>query len=298
MKKSLLLVVLSLVLSSVSLVVAQEGPPKVLLIVREEIKPGMMDDHNRHSAEFASIFSQLQTPNHRLAMVPVAGSENEVLYVTGAESFGELEGIMQATDKKMSDPNPSVKAQMARLQNEAPGMHNGMRDMMAIYRPDLSFNPGVPVATMRYFSITTVRVRPGHDAQFTETTQKVINPARQKAKVDGLHVAVYQIISGAPGGTYMAFRLLKSLAEFDSGIAAKVRAAMTDDQKKEADKSVSDAIMSSEASTYMLMPKMSYVDSAMAAGDPEFWHPKMEMAAKPKPRKRTPKPAAPAPPPQ
>ena len=139
MKKSLLLLIVSLVLSSFSLVVAQEGPPKVLLIIREDIKPSMMDDHNRHSAEFASIFAQLQTPNHRIAMVPIAGSENEVVYLTAAESFGELEGMIKATDKKMSNPNGSVKAQMTRLQKEAPGLHTGMRDMLGYLQARFQF---------------------------------------------------------------------------------------------------------------------------------------------------------------
>lgn len=293
MKKSLLLAVVSLVLCSFTIVVGQEhSPPKVLLIVREEIKPSMMDDHNRHSAEFASVFGQLQTPNHRIAMVPIAGNENEVLYVTAAESFRELEGMLQATDKKMGAPSASVKTQMARLQKEAPDLHAGMRDMLALYRPDLSFNPGVPIATMRYFSVTTTRVRPGHDAQYAESLQKIINPTRQKAKVDDLHVAVYQIISGAPAGTYMLFRPMKSIGEFDSGIAAKVRATMTDDQRKDADKAANDAIMSSDVTTYAFMPRMSYVGSEFAAGDPGFWNPKVEMAAaKPKPKKRAPKPA-------
>ena len=52
-----------------------------------------MGTHGRHSGEFVNIFNQLQTPNHRIAMVPVAGNENEVVYITGAESFAEIERI-------------------------------------------------------------------------------------------------------------------------------------------------------------------------------------------------------------
>ena len=289
MKKSLLLMFLSLVVCCIT-TVAQEGPPKVLLIVREDIKPGMMPTHNRHSAEYAGIFAKLQTPNHRIALVPVAGSENEVLYLNAAGSFAEIEKINQDTDRKMTSLNASMQPQADRLDKEAPALHAAMRDMLAIFRPELSFNPGAPIAQMRYFSVTTVRVRPGHDAQYAEYVQKVVNVARQKAKVDSLHVAVFQVISGTQGGTYMAFRPMRSLSEMDEQIPMKVRAAMSDDMKKDADKMYGEAVMSSETNLYSFAPRMSYVSKEFAALDSEYWHPRMEVAAKPKPKRRAPKP--------
>jgi hypothetical protein len=204
--------------------------------------------------------------------------------------------MLNGTDKKMAGASGAMKAELDRLNKEAPVLHAAMRDMLAVYRPELSYNPGVDVRTMRYFAITTVRVRPGHDAQFAEYLQKMVNVARQKAKIDNLHIAVYQVISGAPGGTYMYFRPLKSLAEFDENLGMKMRAAMSDDMKKDVDKTVSDAIMSSESSTYWMTPEMSYVEKDFAAGDPAFWNPKPAMMPKPKPKKKMAKPVAPPPP--
>jgi hypothetical protein len=291
MKKSLLLVLAVVFLSAFTPVFAQEAPapPNVLLIVREEIKPGMMATHARHSANFVGVFGQLQTPNHRIALVPVAGNENEVIYINAGSSFAELEGITKATDKKLEGANGSMRVKMDALDKEAPSLHAAMRDIFAVYRPELSFNPGVKLPEMRYFSITTTRVRPGFDAVYRETVQKTINVARQKAKVDNLHVAVFQVVSGGPAGTYMIFRPMKSLAEMDDPIGQKVRAAMTDDQRKDADKGAREAIMSSDTSTYAFAPGMSYVDKGFAAADPDFWTPKPQMAMKAKPRKRAPK---------
>jgi hypothetical protein len=300
MKKSLLFLVVVTLISAFSQVFAQEpamhGPPKVLYIVREDIKPGMMGAHNKHSASFASIFRALDTPNHRIALVPVAGSENEVIYLTGADSFKELEDILNGTDKKMSGASGNIRADLDRLDKEAPVLHAAMRDMFTVFRPELSYNPGVDVRTMRYFSISTVRVRPGHDAQYNDYVQKMVNFARQKAKIDTLHLAVFQVISGAPAGTYMIFRPMKSLSELDDPIFMRVRAAMGDDMRKDADKALSDAVMSSEASTYSFEPNMSYVEKDFAAGDPAFWNPKPAVMAKPKPKKRMAKPLAPPPP--
>jgi len=300
MKKCLLMLIV--LVSACSAVIAQtpptmHGPPKVLYIVREDIKPGMMPAHNKHSANFATIFAKLQTPNHRLALVPVAGSENEVVYLTGADTFAELEGILQATDKKMGAATGTTKAELARLQGEAPLLHAAMRDMLAIYRPDLSFNPGVVLPQMRYFSITTIRLRPGKDSEYSDYIKQLMNVARDKAKVDNVHLAIFQVISGTAGGTYLVFRPMKSLGELDDPAAMRVRAAMSDNMRKDADKTVSDTVMSSDTSTYWLTPEMSYVEKEFAALDPAFWNPKPEpVAAKPKPRKRTPKPAAAAPP--
>ncbi len=299
MKKSLLFIAVTLLISAFSQVFAQPpatpGPPKVLYIVKEDIKPGMMPAHNRHSASFASIFRTLSTPNYRIAMVPIAGSENEVIYITGSESFAQLETTLNTTDKKLAGVSGNTKAELDRLKNEASALHAGMRDMLTLFRPELSYSPGVDIRTMRYFSITTLRVRPGHDAQFAEYAQKVINAAK-KAKVENYHTAIFQVISGAQGGTYLLFRPMKSLSEMDDPVGMKVRAAMGNDERKDLDKEAGEVYMSSETSTYAFAPDMSYVEKEFAAFDPGFWNPKPAMMAKPKPKKKMAKPVAPPPP--
>ena len=91
MKKFLFLFALVLLVSICSPAFAQTpepmGPPPVLLIVREDIKAGKMPAHSKHSAAYAAAFAQLQTPNHRIALVPVAGNENEVVYITTSAAF-------------------------------------------------------------------------------------------------------------------------------------------------------------------------------------------------------------------
>jgi hypothetical protein len=302
MKKSLLMLALAMLVSVCSQAFAQSpemhAPPRVLAITREEIKPGMMPMHTRHSSMYVDIFNKLQTPNRRIAMIPVAGNQNEVMYISGCETFAELERILSETDKKMGSAGGSLRAQLDWLEKGEAELHASMRDSLALYRQDLSFNPGVNIPLMRYFAVTTIRIRPGHDAQFVDYVQKLVNVARQKAKVDNLHIAVFQVLSGAPGGTYLSFRPMRSLAEMDDQVGTRVRAAMSEDQKKDADKAYGDAVMSSEVNTYMFVPQMSYVDEGMAAADPGFWNrkPAMMMPSKPKPRKQTTKPVAPPPP--
>jgi hypothetical protein len=287
MKSLFLLLGIALLSSSFTAVTAQErsmAPPPVLLIVREDIKPGQMPAHGRHSAAFVRIFGKLQTPSYRIALVPVAGSENEVVYITALQSFAQMERTQQETDKKLSAAPASTRAELDRLEKEAPDLHAAMRDLFTAYRPELSYNADVDIRQMRYFAITTVRVRPGMEDQYGEYVRTITNVARDKAKAE-LHIAAFQVIAGSPSTTYMFFRPMKSIAEYDLRIGPRVREAMSDDQKKKADKMANETIVFSETSVYAFAPQLSYVPKDFAAGDPSFWNPKPE-APKPTPRKK------------
>ena len=290
MKRSLLLFAVVLMSATCAQIFAQDRPdagaPKVLYLVKEEIKPGMMDAHSKHSASFANVFRTLDTPNYRIALAPVSGSENEVVYMSAIDSFKELEDVLNATNKRLGSASGPTRVELDRLNKEASLMHAGMRDMFALFRPELSFEPGIDIRTMRYFSITTIRVKPGRDAQFAEYAQKLISAA-QKAKVDTYHTALYQIVSGAPAGTYLLFRPMKSLSELDDPIGMRVRAAMSNDERKDIDKDAGEIYLSSETSTYAFAPAMSYVDKIYASGDPAFWNPKQVPMSKPKPRRKS-----------
>lgn len=294
MKKSIFLLAGVLLLSLCSPILAQmpAGPPPVMLLVREDIKPGKMPAHNRHSASYAEIFARLQVPTHRIAMTPVAGSENEVIYVTPFPSFAEMAEEQSATDKKMSAAaNTGMKSELDRLDKEAPDLHAAMRDMFLVVRPQLSYGAEVDIAQMRYFAVTTVRVRPGQEDQYAEL-MKVVNAARDKIKAE-LHVAGYQVIAGAPGTTYLLFRPMKSLAEYDLKIGTRAREAMNDDQKKKADK-LAESIAFTETSVYAFDPQMSYVPKQMSARDAAFWDRKPAPAMKRPAKKKVAAPTAPA----
>jgi hypothetical protein len=287
MRKLFLVLAITLVASAFSQVKAQPAermaPPPVLLIVREEIKPGKMPAHNAHSASFARIFRQLQAPSYRIAMVPVAGSENDVVYITPLQTFKEMEQMQAETDRKMSAASGATRSELDRLEREAPDLHANMRDFFTVYRPDLSFEAGVDIRQMRYFAITTVRVRPGQEDQYAEYVRNLTNVARAKAKAE-LHIAAFQVIAGSPSTTYMFFRPMKSLADYDLRIGPRVREAMSDDQKKKADKMAGETVVFSETSVYAINPRMSYVPKDFADGDPTFWNPKPEPPPRPKPR--------------
>ena len=157
--------------------------------------------------------------------------------------------------------------------------------MFAVYRPELSYQPGVDIAKMRYFAVTTVRVRPGHEDNYADYVRNVQNAARGKVKAEA-HFAVYQVIAGMPGTTFLVFRPMKSLAEYDMRLGPKVRAAMTDDERKKADKITSEGVIVTDTSVYAFNPSMSYLPTQFTARDAAFWNPTPEPVAKPRATKR------------
>src|SRR5688572_6380046 len=84
--------------------VAQEaaGPPPVLLINKEEIKPGQMGPHEKNAAHFVAIQNKANAGSHRLALTPVAGDNNVVLYLEGYPSFAEMEKAVEQFDATLA----------------------------------------------------------------------------------------------------------------------------------------------------------------------------------------------------
>ena len=284
MRRVFFVITLVMVSAGLSQLVAQErplGPPPALLIVREDIKPGQMAAHGKHSASYATIFDKLQTNSYRIAMVPVAGNENEVLYITALGTFAQMEQMQKDTDKKMGSATGATRTELDRLERQAPDLHAGMRDLFAIYRSEMSYDPDIDIAKMRYVAVTTVRVRPGMDDAYIDSIKNLINVARQKAKAE-LHIAAFQVIAGAPaaaGATYMFFRPMISLSDYDLKIGGRVRSAMSDEEKKKADKTAGEVILNTETSVYAFVPQMSYVPKEMIARDAAFWGRKTEAAS-------------------
>lgn len=123
---------------------------------------------------------------------------------------------------------------------------------------------------MRYIEVIRFTMKPGHEGDFTKIAN-IYRDASAKAGIDN-HFAVYQVVSGLPGGTFRVFLPLRSLAAFDrSGPEgdALVKAAGPD-KMKEMGKLVTDGYATSQSQVFALNPKMSYVGKDMKAADP-FW---------------------------
>lgn len=253
------------------------GPPAVLHIVREDIKTGMMEPHSREANATVRIWAKAKSPHHRLALVPVAGNENEVTYFWGFDSMAAFGKAQQDLDKI----GETYKADFDRTRHKGEDYHSAQRDMVARLRADLSYNATADIARSRFMRFETIRVRPGHTSEFEEA-RKIINAAHEKAKVDE-HMAVYQVTGGAQAGTYIVLIPWKSLAEGDGPSPLPHGKAYQDALGESGAKKVaslsSDSIVFNDISIYAFNPQLSYVFKEWVDADPSYWTLKSPPAA-------------------
>jgi hypothetical protein len=251
------------------------GPPKILQIYREEVKPGKAPAHEVVEAGWPRAFARANWPSHYLAITSLTGP-SEAWFMTGYDSFAAWE-----TDSRGVDKNPGLKKELDQLEAKDGELRSGGRSLVASFREDLSNQPNVDMAKMRYFRIITFRVKPGHDAQFPDAV-KIVKAGYEKAKLTAPWAA-YQISSGMAGPTFLILIPMKSLDEVDAALslAKTVQEAEGEENAKKLQTIAADAYVSVESNIFAFNPKMSYPPKEWAAADPEFWKPKAAAAMKP-----------------
>jgi hypothetical protein len=244
----------------------QMGPPKVLQIIREEVKVGKGTAHTKFESNYVAAFQKAKWPTHYLTVAATTGP-NEAWFLVGYDSFEAWEKDQQATDK-----NAALTSELDKLAEQDTAYINGARTVVAVFRPDLSYRPGVNIGEYRYFEIDTVRVRLGHGEDFNKVTKAQIE-AHEKLNIDE-HWAAYEVIEGAASGTIIFFSPMKSLKQEDVDHGKQVMEAMGEDNAKRFQQVGREGIISDESNIFAFSPKMSYVTDQTIAVDPSFWKPK------------------------
>ena len=243
--------------------------PQVLVITREEMKPGRGAAHLANEVGWAAMMSKAQWPTGWLGTTSLTGP-SEAWFFTGFASLAEFD-----KDRVAQEAAPGL-SDTAKFQAVDGDLVNRTSTLLAAYRPLLSYQPEVSLPKMRYFSIDTVVVKPGHGAAFAAQWRDIIE-AHSKAKLDE-HWAVYEVTSGGQAGTYMFFYAVESLATVDAS-GAKHTAAAYRDAMGEAGRAANtrmnqDAIEWQQNRLFAFSPKMSHLNKAWTDVDPDFWMPK------------------------
>jgi hypothetical protein len=243
---------------------AMTGPPPVLWIQRELVKPGKGSAHNDWEAGWPAAFARANWPTTYIAMNALSGP-NESWFLIGYPTFEAME-----KDLTGMDANASLTAEMRRLGAGESDYVESTRGVMARYIPALSHNPNVDIAKMRYFEIVTYTMRPGHDGDFIRSAG-LVRDGFTKAGLD-VPWAIYRAASGAPSGTFYVFLPFRSLAALDKGPAnwAAMTQAIGTEQAGALARLVTDGVATEQSQVFVFNPKMSYVSKEMKAADP-FW---------------------------
>lgn len=276
----------ALVLSASAVLAEDAGPPKVIAVAREEIKPGRATAHARSAASFVAAANKANAPIHRIALVPISGDDNAVVYLQAFGSFADVEAAYKQMEETVA-ANAAFKAELDRLDREEVDQHASQRKAYYALRSDLSYQPRTAEETgkSRFMSVGTTRIKPGRVPDYVDYI-KSLNAARKKAGVEA-HTAVYQVVTGAPNGTFLSFSSLRSLSEIDEN-----RQKMEQTQKaleealggaevvRQRRQLISEIVADGFNTIYAMEPTLSRPTAVIAAADPDFWNPKPAAATK------------------
>ena len=288
--KRLSLGVLAIAVMGVALAQGQSsmGPPKVLTITREFVKPGKAGSlHDKAESTFVQAMSKAKWPTHYLGMTSLSG-KSRALFFTGYDSFEAWQQDVHATEK-----NTALSGGLERAAVADGDLLDSIDAGVFTYNEEYSLRQPLEHATSatRYFEISVYHIKHGHHKEWDDGVKMVL-AAYQKAMPDS-HWACYEGAYGAPEGTYLFITARTSAKEIDSDFAHNkdFMAAMGEEGMKKLDELAAASIESSESNLFMLNASMSYVPDEWIKTDPDFWRPKSAVASA-APKKPAEKPGA------
>ncbi len=274
---------LSLAVIGSSLAAAQEmqGPPKVIQITREFIKPGKAGAiHDKSESKFVAAMAAAKWPTHYFALNSLSG-KSRALYVTGYPSFKAWQDDFLATMK-----NKSLSAELDRDSVADGELLDGLDQSVFTYDEDMSYRPPSSLGDRKLMELTSFHIKPGYGKEWHELVSLVIE-AHKKAG-DSAQWATFELAYGG-GEEYVAFSPDKSMADIDTGFAEDKQfhdalGAEGLQKLRELEKA---CVESTDSELFAINPAQSYPPEAWVNQDPDFWKPKpaMEPAAKPAAKK-------------
>jgi hypothetical protein len=238
------IILLGGILAFIAAAQAPTEPPPILQLIR------------RTGAVTAPIrpYADARVAVDALGMVSITG-QPEAWQIESHQSFASIEDLDKA----------------------AGPVSSSHRTWIAFYRPGWSYRADQAIRMFpraHYFHVTIYRVRPDAENDLGELV-KLRRLSADSVNLDRPDLA-YQVVSGAPSGTFIFLAPLTSLKTMDEGVAqtpvyAEATAAA---RAKTASKVSADGELSRKHLLFRVEPRMSYVSDDFAEADREFWRPK------------------------
>jgi hypothetical protein len=247
--------------------------PKFLQIDREQVKMGRAADHTKWEAGWPAAYAKAKSPYSYIALASLTGP-HEVWYVAAFASqaaFGESIA-REATDS-------GLRAELDRLSRGDAEFVSDSTALQALARPELSYGNFPDLAMMRFWEITTFRVKPGHEEDFAAAAKAYASASARSAPTASWRT--YEVVAGAPGGTYLVFSSFGSFADFDKASAEGEATwkGLTSEERTALQKFSNEGTVNTVTNRYRLDPVQSFVPAETRQKDPAFWMPKPAPAA-------------------
>jgi len=248
-----------------------DGPPNVLVIHREYLKPGKGGQlHERSESAFVHALADAKSPSHYFALDSLSGPSRS-LFLFSYDSFADWEKQTAATSS-----NPALGAKLDQASLMDGDLLTGYDAGVMTLRPDLSLNKG-SIDGARYFEITVFVVKPGHVHDFKELAKLYIETYRKVAPQT--HWDTFEVMYGSPvpttagGDVFLDFNLMKPLAETDKSIqdTDKFASELGATGMQKVSELTAASIQLSTTNLFVINPRESNPPSEWIKKDPGFW---------------------------
>jgi hypothetical protein len=247
------------------------GPPKVLVIQREMMKPGRAGSmHEKTEGAFVAAIKANHLDIHYLAMTSLSGP-NRALFFSGYSSMAAWEEESKALDKNVAGAAALDHANVVDgdlLAEQAQSVW--LRD------DELSMNPH-DLKGDRYMQISQYFVKPGHVAEWEELV-KLVKEGYAKGVPEASWV-MFEQRYGPSGSAYIVVTPMKSLSEVD-GMLGSGKAfvdAMGESGMKKMGQLEGACVDSWQMNLFAFSPKMSSPPEQWVKDEPDYWGTKKMM---------------------
>ncbi len=254
------------------------GPPKLIQIYREVLKPGRSPLHEKSETQYANAMYKANFPYYQLALTSMSGPDR-ALFITAGNDYADLQKGQEFIRKDVA-----LRTELDRLAPSDVDLVATGENLVYSYEPDLSYRPDFNLGEMRYATVDLFRVKPGYGDEFKDFWKRVI-AAHEKANIDE-HMLVYSLAYGGPTGAYLVIQPMKTVAELDTvheTHGAAYKEALGSDWQQKISAFAREGLTSVDNNLFEINPKMSYVSKQTIASAPGYWRPKeTETAARAK----------------
>jgi hypothetical protein len=166
------------------------SPPKILLLVRQQFKPGKSHVRERLERATASAYNRLEVPVYWMELQAFTGP-SEALFFDPFDSF-------EAVEKAGADLGRLYQAhpELVRMQAGINDTLSSERTILAVRRDSPGVNE-INLATARFLRMLVVRTRPGEEQPTADPTPSI----------------VYQVSSGMSGPAFLIFQAMTDFAD-------------------------------------------------------------------------------------
>jgi hypothetical protein len=251
--------------------------PNIVLLVHQEIQPGKASVRQKLDVAMKRTCDRLDVPSSWIGLQSLTGPR-EVLFLDPFDSFEHLEQSFVSWAELYA-----LHPDLPRMHEEIDALVTSERTIVAVLRDDLGYRAdSIDLSETRFMRVFEVRLLPGHESDFVEAL-RVLDKAYEKINSD-TPWAVYQVNLGIPSPAFLIFMPMSALKQNDDLLARKeaLLEAEGEEAAQRLQQTAREAYASTESNLYAVRPEISHVSKGFAAGDPDFWIPKMEAHEKPR----------------